>query len=184
MNRIHGAAVDAAQTPIFLSMFERSNSAQTGTCSLCLREARNLKAHVAHHLEQIALFALPRENELPAMDSGANVGGSIHASKNRDSDISETEEFRSPVEEPFSEGAENDTTSDRSDNEIFDRVAEAVIPEQDPSIESSWAEVYLKTKPSATNEDRSQLETFMKVPQHLHNRRNEISRWLNAPDPS
>lgn len=60
MSTLDHITLVTAQSRIFLSMFERPRYQQTGICSLCRREAKNLKTHLAHHMEQLALFALPR----------------------------------------------------------------------------------------------------------------------------
>lgn len=92
MQVYHNAVVDSPQIKNFLSMFERPKQAASGTCSLCLREAENVKPHLAHHLEQVALFAIPRENEMPDMDSGANAKGS----RGSTSKVQSSLEFGSP----------------------------------------------------------------------------------------
>jgi len=45
------------------TIFQHSSRRTEGTCNLCKRECGNLKHHIARHLQQMALFALPRVNE-------------------------------------------------------------------------------------------------------------------------
>lgn len=159
----HSATVDAAQVSVFLSMFERPSSTPSGICSLCIREAKNLKTHLAHHLEQIALFALPRENEVPEMDSEANARGSIQTSKKSDQDDSGSEDLRSQSEWPVPHEEASDNTEIGLNDEIVDQVNQLMVPEQEASVDSSWAEVYSKTKPGETGDDRNRLKVFVKI---------------------
>ena len=43
-----------------LDIFRRPLQGHGGVCNLCFRETENLKIHVSRHLQQLALFALPR----------------------------------------------------------------------------------------------------------------------------
>lgn len=44
-------------------MFQRPSKSVSGKCNLCQSFSRRLKSHVSRHLQQVALFALPRNNE-------------------------------------------------------------------------------------------------------------------------
>ncbi|KAI9769209.1 MAG: hypothetical protein M1840_004338 [Geoglossum simile] len=83
MELAHDTTFNASHRSL-LSMFRRPSRSLTGTCNLCLRPSSNLKSHISRHLEQIALFALPRANgamsgetELKSDFSGRNVDGSV-----------------------------------------------------------------------------------------------------------
>lgn len=43
-----------------LEIFRRPPRPSGGTCNLCFRQTKNLKNHVSRHLQQVALFAIPR----------------------------------------------------------------------------------------------------------------------------
>ncbi|KAF8531430.1 hypothetical protein BDD12DRAFT_644677, partial [Trichophaea hybrida] len=60
MEKDHLTAFDRRQLSLLRSMFQRPLRNPEGNCNFCLRSCVNLKSHVARHLEQIALFALPR----------------------------------------------------------------------------------------------------------------------------
>ncbi|KAK7537297.1 uncharacterized protein J3D65DRAFT_374991 [Phyllosticta citribraziliensis] len=57
--------------PELLARFRRPVKSQGGKCNLCSREARDLKRHVARHLEQLALFSIPR-SDFDEGDGGAS----------------------------------------------------------------------------------------------------------------
>lgn len=43
-----------------LDAFRRPVQSLDGLCNLCFRETKNLKSHLSRHLQQVALFAVPR----------------------------------------------------------------------------------------------------------------------------
>ncbi|KAK4160154.1 ankyrin repeat-containing domain protein [Cladorrhinum sp. PSN259] len=49
-----------------------------GRCVLCRHDAKKLKYHLGHHLEQIALFALPRLSPTDTLDSNQVLVESVH----------------------------------------------------------------------------------------------------------
>ncbi|KAH8723786.1 hypothetical protein GQ44DRAFT_773663 [Phaeosphaeriaceae sp. PMI808] len=59
----HGRKFNEAQFSLVRSMFRQPTKSLEGTCHLCYRESKNLRSHLSRHLQQIALFALPRVNE-------------------------------------------------------------------------------------------------------------------------
>lgn len=66
MSTVHSTRPTSSQLALFLEMFQRpiSGSKPSGTCRLCNAEAKRLKSHMSRHLEDIALFALPRRYDL------------------------------------------------------------------------------------------------------------------------
>lgn len=59
----HGQKFDEAQFSALKDMFRRPSRSIEGTCNLCQRHSTKLKSHLSRHLQQVALFALPRVNE-------------------------------------------------------------------------------------------------------------------------
>lgn len=59
MHKIHSEPLDKAQLLSFRRGFQRPSGAHSGTCTLCNKETSRLKSHIARHLEQLALFAIP-----------------------------------------------------------------------------------------------------------------------------
>ena len=190
MKTLHNINIDTAQSAVFLGMFESREYKQTGTCCLCLREAKNLKTHLAHHLEQIALFALPRDNEVPEMNSGVNVRGSSEASSEETTHDSGSELAES-----------SDGVADKEDAEILamqyrDENVDLVVLEPTSSdLGFSWSEVYQEIGHFDNEDDRDKLRAFatksmissesqretLLAPQEIQ--REKIHRWLSAPDP-
>jgi hypothetical protein len=63
MRADHDQNFDEVQFSLVKSMFRRPTNSLEGTCNLCDRLSKNLRSHLSRHLQQIAIFALPRVNE-------------------------------------------------------------------------------------------------------------------------
>jgi len=78
----------SSQDHTVLDMFRRPSKEGkvSGVCCLCGHTARRLKKHLSRHLEQIALFALPRNTELDDKDSHIDSNFSVQMKGTEDSD--------------------------------------------------------------------------------------------------
>jgi hypothetical protein len=78
----------SSQDHTVLDMFRRPSKEGnvSGVCCLCGNTARRLKKHLSRHLEQIALFALPRNTELDDKDSHIDSNFSVQMKGTEDSD--------------------------------------------------------------------------------------------------
>jgi len=63
MKNHHESDFSLGQRSLLNDMFRYPSRSDEGECNLCLRLSSNLRSHVSRHLQQIALFALPRVNE-------------------------------------------------------------------------------------------------------------------------
>lgn len=66
MHTIHSEPLDQAQLLSLHRGFQRPSNARSGTCTLCGKHASKMKSHLARHLEQLALFAIPRTDFMAA----------------------------------------------------------------------------------------------------------------------
>ena len=69
MSRDHGTTFNNSQLTLLPDMFQCASRSQDGICNFCKRPCARLKSHVSRHLQQIALFALPRVNETEKLNS-------------------------------------------------------------------------------------------------------------------
>jgi hypothetical protein len=76
MEVIHNITLDTSKTPLVLEIFAYPMRGPSGDCHLCKRPARNLKSHLSRHLQQLALFALPKLIDSADLDSHENLLGS------------------------------------------------------------------------------------------------------------
>lgn len=58
MKQGHDITLDVSSMP--MDIFRRPTRSPGGICNLCFRQTKNLKGHVSRHLQQVALFAVPR----------------------------------------------------------------------------------------------------------------------------
>lgn len=63
MNVVHNQNFEGEQFSLVKGMFRRPRKNLAGTCNLCGRDSKRLKSHVSRHLQQMAMFALPRAND-------------------------------------------------------------------------------------------------------------------------
>ena len=63
MKHRHGTNFDLGQLSSLKDMFQQPSQAIKGQCNLCMRHSAKLRSHVSRHLQQMAVFALPRANE-------------------------------------------------------------------------------------------------------------------------
>ena len=166
MGELHQATADSAQTSIFLSMFERPKMVTTGTCCLCHREAENLKTHLAHHLEQIALFALPRENEIPEMDSEINIRGSDkQLSLAGISQVSGSDQMSARDAPSIEDTEASDEWEKALEDEGIIPIGSDVTTGLDASdVPISWTEVYQAVGKFETEDEHNELQAFAVSP--------------------
>ena len=62
MSSSHDAYLNEKKLINLRTMFTKSSKKRSGECNLCEISVERLEIHVAHHLQQISLFALPRVN--------------------------------------------------------------------------------------------------------------------------
>ncbi|KAF2638390.1 hypothetical protein P280DRAFT_509120 [Massarina eburnea CBS 473.64] len=93
MEAVHGTRLDLNHAKALHGMFQRPTRSIEGTCNLCMRHTKKLKLHVSRHLEQLALFAIPRTDYVAddeADDADSNVAhGSVDGSDEKQSSRSE-----------------------------------------------------------------------------------------------
>jgi hypothetical protein len=76
MHTVHSEPLEGAQLLSLHRGFQRPSNAHSGTCTLCGQHANKLKSHLARHLEQLALFAIPQTDymaDLEEDDTSSNA---------------------------------------------------------------------------------------------------------------
>jgi hypothetical protein len=126
----HSSSVAIEQLPSLLHSFRRPLDERGTTCPLCLKTPKTIESHLARHLTQVALFAVPRlhygndelENESNTSKRGA--GRSIQSQSSRSS-ISRS---ASSIENPNSvteEGVSEETST------TLVEIPQNVVPDDD-----------------------------------------------------
>ena len=62
MATYHDMRLDESKLQTLKPIFQKPLKISSGICHLCGKSAKRLKSHLAHHLQQLSLFALPRLN--------------------------------------------------------------------------------------------------------------------------
>lgn len=117
MKEEHDMALDTSST--LLGIFRRPPQSVGGLCNLCFRHSNNLKIHVSRHLQQVALFAIPRA-DYARDDDGSGVDSDMAQDMAQDIE-GDTDSFRE---------SESDQNSEEklSDTELADEL-ESLLPD-------------------------------------------------------
>jgi hypothetical protein len=129
MKRYHDTTFDLRQRFLMKDMFQRPSRAVDGQCNLCLRHSTKLRSHVSRHLQQMALFALPRVNETAGSEKAEL---NTRSSRNRSRDQYELQD-----KEKDSQNSESTSESDQTqpDNGEQDQQVQADLPDKDGDVE-------------------------------------------------
>lgn len=84
MSQSHDVTFLPDQVASIAPMFRCPDRSSEGKCNMCFRHSKNLRSHVARHLERIALFALPRWYNEDANSQSSEGQGSQRASSSGD----------------------------------------------------------------------------------------------------
>jgi hypothetical protein len=68
MQTVHSEPLDDLQLLSLHRGFQRPSNVHSGTCTLCGQHASKLKSHLARHLEQLALFAIPMTDYMATLE--------------------------------------------------------------------------------------------------------------------
>ena len=68
MHAVHLEPLDEKQLLSLHGGFQRPSNAHSGICTLCGHHASRLKSHLARHLEQLALFAIPQTDYMATLE--------------------------------------------------------------------------------------------------------------------
>jgi hypothetical protein len=68
MHAVHSEPLDETQLLNLHHGFQRPSNAYAGTCTLCGQYANRLKSHLARHLQQLALFAIPQTDYMDPIE--------------------------------------------------------------------------------------------------------------------
>ena len=80
MECVHGTKLDLRHAEALHRMFQRPIRTTEGDCNLCMGHTKKLKLHVSRHLEQLALFAIPRADYLADNEDDNANSNAAHVS--------------------------------------------------------------------------------------------------------
>ncbi|KAL1631839.1 hypothetical protein SLS56_004201 [Neofusicoccum ribis] len=159
MKEMHQKEFDATMP---LDMF-RQPQPQSGICNLCSGQTDNLKRHVSRHLQQVALFALPRA-DYAADDEDLQEGDSDAAQyRAKSSQLLDVKETSSQSSEESSSSSQSRHDADHNDAEdvnapssLGEGQQQVTIPDAD---EPNWD--LLINKFSMAREGNAEIAPFL-----------------------
>lgn len=144
MNLVHKLAKSKLDRSI--EAFRHPSCMVDGYCCLCGKYALKLKSHLGRHMEQIALFALPR---LSLEDSGNSRNVLLDVSENRSRCLSSESDHESVVSESSVVGSDRPTAQDIDDGSWVTRRTEirtaweTKLPQSQPKTPDPSSDPYL-----------------------------------------
>lgn len=126
MEKDHDVAFDDSRFVTVQDMFQRPFRKDEGTCNLCMKESKKLKSHVSRHLQQMALFALPRVNETAGSGGAEHCTMSYKYAAKYVSDEQDDDENQSQSSDVFSEN-NSDDSEQLQDSSPLDRQDDGLV---------------------------------------------------------
>ncbi|KAF1954595.1 hypothetical protein CC80DRAFT_536757 [Byssothecium circinans] len=107
MKTAHNTALQIQHSEALQNIFQRPTHSMKGNCNLCMRHTTKLKLHISRHLEQLALFAIPRADYLA--DDDADDADSNAANRN----VGDSVEKQTSVSDAESEGTPSSSSGSK-----------------------------------------------------------------------
>lgn len=134
LDNAHDQNLGWMQADLLRDMFSRPSRDTEGHCNLCKRWSTNLRSHVSRHLQQMALFALPRLNETSG--SGVAERATQNSARYKTEGDKGSASNASDSSSEANTGDVEDITVDRLSMVDSDEQFEAVLVPDTP--EASW----------------------------------------------
>jgi hypothetical protein len=130
----HGTRLNA-ESSMSLAVFQRPPRQDTDQlCPFCRQDVNGVNAHIARHLERLALFALPRTYDDPAENkSNSQVQGSVVPSAGHSGDTSQASKDSQNSQQIW-----DDNNPDEDTHDIMEMQAITDVPDSEVA---TWAEV-------------------------------------------
>ncbi|KAH6878006.1 hypothetical protein BKA58DRAFT_376336 [Alternaria rosae] len=147
MRTVHSEPLYRTQVPSLRRGFQRHTNVNSGTCTLCGEYANKLRTHLARHLEQLALFAIPQTDYMAALEEDDTSSNAARQGVRASSSTSSTNVV-STRSIP-----ESDPDFERSDHNAFHASSrryvtslESLSEEYEGEIDTSWDQITPKFK--------------------------------------
>lgn len=175
MKLSHHTTFNVGQESEVLGMFKRPSRTAYGKCNLCYRLHVKIKSHVARHLEQMALFALPRANEAAGhdseeLDSTAGVNGKLQTKNSLDTSSGQKESRKSRDSSANSRGKWRETEDEQEPysegKEIGEDIEQVQVPDAEVTAWDPPSDKALEAVPDGLPDDAS-ISTLLRICQKL-----------------
>jgi len=153
MQHVHSESLTGNQLLSIHRGFQRPSNMVSGICTLCGEHANNLKSHLARHLEQLALFAIPQTDYMPDLNENDTSSNAVRQGAPGSSGLISTDEqpdVSSRVPSPELSERMKDDSEDKNlqhTDVLKDLVSVPDIPDHlEGGIDTSWDHVTSKFK--------------------------------------
>jgi hypothetical protein len=156
----HSVDFTLEQRLLLKDMFQQPSRVNEGQCNLCMRHSSKLKSHVSRHLQQMALFALPRVNET----SGSGVA-ELNTAASRDNSRVLRRRTRAAV---FDISPSTSDTEESRTIEETERIHSSSPPKLSGSVDSLQFEddIQVVDVPDAADLDWDEITTKFSSARH------------------
>jgi hypothetical protein len=192
MHTIHSEPLDKAQLLHLRHGFQRPSDAQSGTCTLCGKHASRLKSHLARHLEQLALFAIPQTDYMAALeedDISSNaarkgfraqsiLGSSEAASKSSSFEFyPEVEDLKIDLGKFRAGDTPNEQHDEARETLLGDSSFLDVSDDPGEEVDTSWDQITSKFKEARDAMDSDQRAEESEHQKQSSRNRQPLERW-------
>ncbi|XTI95441.1 hypothetical protein V2W45_1446474 [Cenococcum geophilum] len=137
MQDLHSVRLDLKSYSTVLRIFERSSRVSVGICNFCQKETKKMKLHVSRHLQQLALFAIPRADYI--LDD-ENIHDDSNVSQKNVEGSSEERKLDSLERESDTESEPSGTTGDPR-TEVLDPLTKEVTEEYPKDLNQNSTQI-------------------------------------------
>lgn len=156
MEKDHDVAFDDSRFVTVQDMFRQPSLRDEGTCNLCMQESKKLKNHVSWHLQQMAIFALPKVNETARSGGVEQCAVSYkYAAEDASDEQDDDDDDQSQISNSFSEN--NDDSKQLQELNLLNRQQDGLVdPSRDGTL--TWGEMEDQNWDDITNKSSDARE--------------------------
>lgn len=164
MKSSHYTSFDDSPLSLLSGMFSCPSQRLDGICNFCRKPSVRLKTHISRHLEQIALFALPRINE-KAGDNTASTNGSIE----QEGSQYEKKQLKPTHLDSQTESSSSTDTHEQQleGSDIDDIVDQDIIPDSEDPFWDMMAGTFSEARKELCLESLPSIIAIMCIDSHL-----------------
>ena len=164
MKSSHYTSFDDSPLSLLSGMFSCPSQRLDGICNFCRKPSVRLKTHISRHLEQIALFALPRINE-KAGDNTASANGSIE----QEGSQYEKKQLKPTHLDSQTESSSSTDTHEQQleGSDIDDIVDQDIIPDSEDPFWDMMAGTFSEARKELCLESLPSIIAIMCIDSHL-----------------
>lgn len=164
MSHDHDVTFLPDQVASVAPMFRCPDRNPEGDCNICFQHSKNLRSHVARHLQRIALFALPRwynEEDNSQLSKGRGSRKALSSGDERDA-APDTDQEKDDISVSDSSSSatvrdDNTHTLEDDDDDVPIEIEESPIPDSEEISWESITEMFSQVQLASSEDERSEF---------------------------